>query len=98
MNDVLEGAAIKETTERVLDIRTGLLGVRGEQVAAKDSAIFLLNRNMADAMSMAHNEQDRRLKCEDDYLRLQKKTSGAKLWKFLEGIAVGVGVGIILAQ
>lgn len=98
ISDLNEAAAIKETTERILDIRTTRLGVQGERIDKKDDEIGQLKLNFLDQKTISQNESYLKDQCYEARKRDKKRAGVSKFIRFLEGAAIGVAVGIIITK
>lgn len=85
-----EFGAIKETSERIIDIRTGLLGRRGKEAEDCAEALRQCMRGKLDAEQTAEIESDERKKADDRAAKLRKRP---KWWQFVLGVGVAYFVG-----
>lgn len=77
LSELNEDAAIKQVTERKLDIRTGLLVTAGIRQDSTLSALNACRAGMADRIAIGENEHEQRVACEDNY-RAQSKRMTVK--------------------
>lgn len=72
LSELNEDAAIKQVTERKLDIRTGLLVTAGVRQDTTIAALNACKSSKIDLIAIGENEHDQRMSCEDHY-RAQSK-------------------------
>lgn len=86
---------MKATTEDLLHDRTVLYAVKRSEAYTLRTALATCDSTKSDALTIAANEEERRLRVEDQYRELDRRTvkKSALPWYVIGGLILGYLLG-----